>query len=107
MTSAPETAKHTVINTAALDASGVELFPIRTVSNLTGVNSITLRAWERRYGLIRPIRTPTGHRLYRRDEIDLIHRVLALLDKGISIGQVKHALGTHATAESGAAVPEE
>ena len=41
-----------------------ELYPIRTVSSLTGVNSITLRAWERRYGLIKPVRTPKGHRLY-------------------------------------------
>jgi MerR family transcriptional regulator, light-induced transcriptional regulator len=72
--------------------SDVELFPIRTVSSLTGVNSITLRAWERRYGLVRPVRTPTGHRLYRRDEIDLIHRVVALLDKGISISQVQRVL---------------
>lgn len=69
-----------------------ELFPIRTVSSLTGVNAITLRAWERRYGLVRPVRTATGHRLYRRDEIDLIHRVVALLDKGISIGQVQRVL---------------
>jgi DNA-binding transcriptional MerR regulator len=69
-----------------------ELFPIRTVASLTGVNAITLRAWERRYGLIRPVRTPTGHRLYRRDEIDLIHRVVAQLDKGISISQVRRAL---------------
>jgi DNA-binding transcriptional MerR regulator len=72
--------------------SDVELFPIRTVSSLTGVNSITLRAWERRYGLVRPVRTPTGHRLYRRDEIDLIHRVVELLDKGISISQVQRVL---------------
>lgn len=72
--------------------SDVELFPIRTVSSLTGVNSITLRAWERRYGLVQPVRTPTGHRLYRRDEIDLIHRVVDLLDKGISISQVQRVL---------------
>ena len=72
--------------------SDVELFPIRTVSSLTGVNSITLRAWERRYGLVRPVRTPTGHRLYRRDEIDLIHRVVDLLAKGISISQVQRVL---------------
>ena len=64
-------------------------YPIRTVSSLTGVNSITLRAWERRYGLINPIRTPKGHRLYTQNDIDLIQRVLELLDKGISIGQVK------------------
>lgn len=64
-------------------------YPIRTVSSLTGVNSITLRAWERRYGLIKPIRTPKGHRLYTQNDIDLIQQVLELLDKGISIGQVK------------------
>lgn len=68
------------------------LYPIRTVSSLTGVNSITLRAWERRYGLIKPIRTPKGHRLYTQNDIDLIHQVLELLDKGISIGQVKDHL---------------
>ena len=39
------------------------LLPIRTVSILTGVHSVTLRAWERRYGLITPQRTPKGHRL--------------------------------------------
>jgi DNA-binding transcriptional MerR regulator len=64
-------------------------FPIRTVSSLTGVNAITLRAWERRYGLIKPIRTPKGHRLYTQNDIDLIQQVLELLDRGISIGQVK------------------
>ena len=69
-----------------------DVFPIRTVSSLTGVNSVTLRAWERRYGLIQPKRTAKGHRLYSREDIDLINRVLALLDKGVSIGQVRDAL---------------
>lgn len=69
-----------------------ELVPIRTVSQMTGVNPVTLRAWERRYGLIKPKRTPKGHRLYSRDDIDLINRVLALLDRGMSIGQVRNAL---------------
>lgn len=32
------------------------LIPISTVSLLTGVNAITLRAWLRRYGLISPIK---------------------------------------------------
>lgn len=70
-----------------------ELYPIRTVSTLTGVNPITLRAWERRYGLVRPVRTPKGHRLYTREDIDLIHRITALLDKGVAIGQVRVSLG--------------
>ena len=64
------------------------LYPIRTVSTLTGVNSITLRAWERRYGLIKPVRTAKGHRLYTQNDIDLIQQIMGLLDKGISIGHV-------------------
>jgi len=65
------------------------LFPIRTVSELTGVNAITLRAWEHRYGLIVPIRKASGHRLYTQEHIDLINRVVGLLDRGMRIGQVK------------------
>lgn len=66
--------------------------PIRTVASLTGVNPVTLRAWERRYGLIKPVRTPKGHRLYTMADVDLINQVVALLDGGMSIGQVGQAL---------------
>lgn len=82
-----------------------ELYPIRTVSTLTGVNSVTLRAWERRYGLIQPKRTPKGHRLYTQHDIDLINQVLELLDKGIPISQVKRRLeSTERPAEGGEAL---
>ena len=74
----------------ALPSDG--LVPIRTVSSLTGVNSVTLRAWERRYALIKPLRTPKGHRLYTMADVDLIHHVVALLDNGMSIGQVRQVL---------------
>ena len=72
------------------------LFPIRTVSELTGVNSITLRAWENRYGLIEPVRKSSGHRLYTQEHIDLINRVVGLLDRGMRIGQVSAALRSEA-----------
>jgi len=68
------------------------LVPIRTVSSLTGVNSVTLRAWERRYDLIKPVRTPKGHRLYTMADVELVNQVVALLDNGMSIGQVRHVL---------------
>ena len=68
------------------------LVPIRTVSSLTGVNSVTLRAWERRYDLIKPVRTPKGHRLYTMADVELIHQVISLLDNGMSIGQVRQVL---------------
>lgn len=68
------------------------LYPIRTVSALTGVNPVTLRAWERRYGLIKPKRTPKGHRLYAEADIERIHRVLELLKQGIPISQTRQLL---------------
>ncbi len=65
-----------------------EHIPIRTVSSMTGVNAITLRAWERRYGLIRPVRTPKGHRLYSHQNVEQIRRVLALVERGVPISRV-------------------
>ena len=75
------------------------LFPIRTVSELTGVNAITLRAWETRYGLIDPIRKPSGHRLYTQEHIDLINRVVGLLDRGMRIGQINEETLSGATVD--------
>lgn len=69
-----------------------ELFPISTVSRLTGVNTVTLRAWERRYGLIDPVRAESGHRMYTRRDIDLVNRVVGLIEKGMRIGQVREEL---------------
>ncbi|WFE67780.1 MerR family transcriptional regulator [Thiomicrospira sp. R3] len=68
------------------------LFPIREVSRLTGIKPITLRAWERRYELIEPVRTESGHRLYTQDHIDYLNQALRLMDKGIPISRVKSVL---------------
>jgi DNA-binding transcriptional MerR regulator/methylmalonyl-CoA mutase cobalamin-binding subunit len=78
--------------TPAKRDSTAELYPIRTVSSLTGINAITLRAWERRYGLIKPVRTDGGHRVYTREDIDRLHRILALVGDGVAISQVRQAL---------------
>jgi len=67
-------------------------YPISTVAELTGINPITLRAWERRYGLIQPQRTDKGHRLYSAADIERIREVLRLVEEGVSIGQVRSAL---------------
>lgn len=68
------------------------VFSIGSVSSMTGVNAVTLRAWERRYGLIQPKRTDTGHRVYSNKDIQNINNILALLDEGISISRVRDAL---------------
>ena len=74
------------------------LLPIRDVSRLTGVNPVTLRAWERRYGLVLPQRTAKGHRLYAPEHVARIRAVLTWLDRGVPVGQVKGLLrgGQHA-----------
>ncbi|WP_018948530.1 MerR family transcriptional regulator [Thioalkalivibrio sp. ALMg11] len=68
------------------------LYPIRHVCAETGINDVTLRAWERRYGLIRPMRTPKGHRLYSPSDIARIKRIMELLEQGIPVSQVHRVL---------------
>lgn len=64
------------------------LFPIREVSRLTGVNPVTLRAWERRYGLIVPTRTESGHRLYSAADIETVQSIRGWIDRGVAVGKV-------------------
>ena len=75
-----------VAHASATDSD--DLFPIREVARLTGVNPVTLRAWERRYGLIQPVRTESGHRLYSRTDIDTVHRILDWIERGVSVSKV-------------------
>lgn len=69
-----------------------EAIPIREVSKITGVNSVTLRAWERRYGLIKPLRTAKGHRLYRPEDVQRIQEIQAWLARGLAISKIKALL---------------
>ncbi|MGD8680174.1 MAG: MerR family transcriptional regulator [Lysobacterales bacterium] len=74
--------------TETIEKPGEKLYTIGTVSKLTGVGAITLRAWERRYGLIEPVRKESGHRLYTRAHIDQINRITALTQQGMRISQI-------------------
>ena len=71
--------------------------PIREVSRITGVNAVTLRAWERRYGLIVPHRTAKGHRLFSSEHIQRIQHILLWLNRGVSVSQIKPLLNTPST----------
>ena len=72
-----------------IDYPGEKLYTIGTVSKLTGVGAITLRAWERRHGLIQPVRKESGHRLFTRQHIDQINRITALTQQGVRISQIR------------------
>jgi len=66
--------------------------PIGELARRTGVNPVTLRAWERRYGLLKPQRTAKGHRLYGSDQVERVEAILAWLERGASVGQVRELL---------------
>lgn len=84
-----------------------ELYPIREVVRLTGVNPVTLRAWERRYGLIRPTRTDSGHRLYSQAEIEAVRSILAWIERGVAVSKVGKLLERNAQVRSAAATDSE
>ncbi|MEN5038058.1 MerR family transcriptional regulator [Pseudomonas sp. TWI929] len=68
------------------------LLPIGELARRTGVNPVTLRAWERRYGLLKPQRTAKGHRLYPLAQVERVEAILAWLQRGASVGQVRELL---------------
>lgn len=63
-------------------------FPIRELVRRTGVNASTLRAWENRHGLLRPLRTPAGHRLYGPADIRRVQRLQELLVQGLTLADI-------------------
>jgi MerR family transcriptional regulator, light-induced transcriptional regulator len=71
-----------------------QTFTIGDVSQQTGIASVTLRAWERRYGLIKPQRTPKGHRVYNQDNIQQIQHILSWLNRGVAIRKVAALLAS-------------
>ncbi len=70
----------------------LSLYRIRTVSELTGVSSATLRAWERRYGVPAPSRTASAYRLYSDEDVALITRMRDLVKLGTAPAEAARAL---------------
>ena len=69
-----------------------KVFPIRILAEKTHVGTSTLRAWERRYGLLKPQRTPKGHRLYREEDVIRVQEIIHLVDDGHSLTDVAKIL---------------
>ncbi len=62
-------------------------YKLSAVLEATRLTADTLRAWERRYGLPQPQRTPGGHRLYTRRDIRTLQWLLARQAEGMRISQ--------------------
>lgn len=68
------------------------LYSIGEVAQLCGINPVTLRAWQRRYGLLKPQRTEGGHRQFNEDDVARIRNILRWIERGVPIGQIKPLL---------------
>ena len=66
-------------------ANQAPTFNMKVVVQETGLKPVTLRAWERRYGMPKPQRTAGGHRLYSQHEIDTLKWLVARQEEGLSI----------------------
>src|SRR5512145_744383 len=62
-------------------------YNLQAVLKETGLKADVLRAWERRYELPKPQRTPGGHRLYSEYDIETIKWLRARREEGLSISR--------------------
>ena len=65
---------------------------IGELAKRTGVSPELLRAWEQRYGLLQPTRTPGGFRLYSAADEDRVQQMQDLVSGGLAAAQAAHLL---------------
>ncbi|WP_050180747.1 MerR family transcriptional regulator [Domibacillus robiginosus] len=70
-------------------------YNIKAVSTLTGIQSGTLRAWERRYSILEPVRNEAGHRLYTDEHIRKLKWLSEKVQQGFTISQAASLLDQH------------
>ncbi len=70
------------------------LLNIKAVSQATGIEAVTLRAWERRYGVPFPQRSEQGYRLYSDRDVAILRWLKARVEEGVTIGQAVSMLET-------------
>lgn len=58
---------------------------IKDVAEQTGIAAGTIRVWEQRYGFPEPDRTPSGYRRYTQQDIEVLRRVAAYRESGLSV----------------------
>lgn len=71
-------------------------FRIGEVSRLTATKAFVLRYWETEFPMLQPIKSPSGHRLYRREDVETVLEIRRLLyDEGFTIAGARRHLREH------------
>jgi DNA-binding transcriptional MerR regulator len=70
-------------------------FRIGEVSELTRTKAFVLRYWETEFASLRPVKGKSGHRLYRRKDVELIFQIRRLLyEKGFTLEGARRYLAS-------------
>ena len=75
------------------EGSDQPVYSIGAAARMLDVSASTLRAWEERYGLVRPARSDGSQRLYSRAQIEQLKYIKSLLDAGLSAADAHRLLG--------------
>jgi DNA-binding transcriptional MerR regulator/methylmalonyl-CoA mutase cobalamin-binding subunit len=76
------------------------MYTIKQAAMRTGLDASLIRAWERRYGVVRPARTASGYRLYGDEEIARLRSMRDLIERGWSAAQAAVAVMEPAASSS-------
>ena len=69
------------------------LYRIGEVSRITDTKPFDLRYWETEFPMLQPVKSPKGHRLYRRKDVDTVLLIKRLLyDEGFTIAGARRHL---------------
>jgi DNA-binding transcriptional MerR regulator len=78
------------------------LFRIGEVSRLTATKAFVLRYWESEFPTLQPVKSPSGHRLYRREDIEAVFEIKRLLyEEGFTIAGARKHLAEQAGQDGG------
>jgi DNA-binding transcriptional MerR regulator len=73
-----------------------DFFRIGEVSRLTATKAFVLRYWETEFPMLEPVKSPKGHRLYRREDVRTVLEIRRLLyDEGFTIAGARRHLKEH------------
>jgi DNA-binding transcriptional MerR regulator len=79
-----------------------DLYRIGEVSRLTATKQFVLRYWEKEFPTLQPVKSPKGHRLYRRQDIETVFVIKRLLyDEGFTIAGARRHLRDQAAQPNG------
>ena len=79
-------------------SGGRGVYSIGAVARMLGIPAATIRNWEERYGEIVPERSPGGHRLYSRDQMEQLRFIAAEVSRGLSAADAHRLLADQSEA---------